>query len=434
MTRKVKYITIATVLAIVTALTSLICGLLYIENSRAETLTRLESEYKNNLYTLSESVNTAQTNLAKIMVSASNGESGMLSAQNHRAAAQASSALSALPVSREKTEGALKFLNQLSDWSYSMTTAALKGKDLAKYREQAEELLTAVTRLKIKIDDVLVRVSDSTIVKNISDSLSFSFDAGEEQIEPYEEYPSLIYDGPYSDAEQKQSFTKLDFLKEISESQAKQVVEKYGFTSPEKYGEGDEPRSYIFSCRYEGKEAMVTVSRKGGIILLADVFVDTENESPQERFAIEAAQKFASKFGYESVTPVWYNESGGEAVINFARKEGGVICYTDLVKIKVTASGEFSGIEATGYCGAHDKKQLTPVLTATEATAKVSPLLTVKNVRLVVIPDGHSERLCFEVVAVYKGATYFVYIDATDGSEAEILQTVELPGQGKMVV
>lgn len=75
-----------------------------------------------------EGINTVESNLAKIMVSASDAESGILAAQNHRAASEALDSLGRLPIKRENTVKTVKFLNQLEDWSYSLTAAALRGK------------------------------------------------------------------------------------------------------------------------------------------------------------------------------------------------------------------------------------------------------------------------------------------------------------------
>lgn len=56
-----------------------------------------------------EGINTVESNLAKIMVSASDAESGILAAQNHRAASEALDSLGRLPIKRENTVKQLNF-------------------------------------------------------------------------------------------------------------------------------------------------------------------------------------------------------------------------------------------------------------------------------------------------------------------------------------
>lgn len=435
MTRRGKYVTVAVSLAAVVLIASLLTGLFYIKKNHSKTLTELESGYQSNFYAMREGINTVESNIAKIMVSASDAESGILAAQNHRAASEALDSLGRLPIKRENTVKTVKFLNQLEDWSYSLTAAALRGKDLTEYRAQAENLLAAATQLKERIDNILAKVKeDFLIINHVGDSELLSFDFKEKDSEPDDEYPSLIYDGPYSDAEQKKSFGALESLKEIGADEAKKAAIDYGFLDPTIIGEGDEPQSFIFSCNYDGKDAFVEISKKGGLILLANVLTDKDMSDIDENFAIKKASEYARKLGYASFVPVWYNQVDGEAVVNFAGMESGVICYTNLIKVKVNSAGEFGGVEATGYSRTHEESELKPVLTASEAVSRTSPILTVKNVRLALIPDGRTERLCYEVTASYKGATYFVYIDANDGEEAEIMQTVDLPGQGRMVI
>lgn len=132
-----------------------------------------------------EGINTVESNLAKIMVSASDAESGILAAQNHRAASEALDSLGRLPIKRENTVKTVKFLNQLEDWSYSLTAAALRGKDLTEYRAQAENLLAAATQLKERIDNILAKVKeDFLIINHVGDSELLSFDFKEKTVNP----------------------------------------------------------------------------------------------------------------------------------------------------------------------------------------------------------------------------------------------------------
>ena len=63
----------------------------------------------------------------------------------------------------------------------------------------------------------------------------------------------------------------------------------------------------------------------------------------------------------------------------------------------------------------------------------VSPRLSVEHIRLALIPDGSSERLCYEISSEYDGLDYFVYIDAVSGAQADILRVIDTY-QGKQVI
>ena len=59
--------------------------------------------------------------------------------------------------------------------------------------------------------------------------------------------------------------------------------------------------------------------------------------------------------------------------------------------------------------------------------------LSVQHIRLALIPDGSAERLCYEISAEYDGMDYFVYIDAKDGKQADILRVIDTV-YGKQVI
>ena len=132
---------------------------------------------------------------------------------------------------------------------------------------------------------------------------------------------------------------------------------------------------------------------------------------------------------------MWYNEVGGEAIINLAPIVRGVVYYPDLVKIKLSV-GDYKllGVEACAYCTNH-RDRTHPEVVMTEASAKscASKRLTVTNVRLAIIPFGNSERFCYQLSATYKGLDYFVYLDAVTGEQVRVLRVID-GGQGKEVV
>ena len=49
------------------------------------------------------------------------------------------------------------------------------------------------------------------------------------------------------------------------------------------------------------------------------------------------------------------------------------------------------------------------------------------------IPDGDSERFCYEVYGSYKGLDYFIYLDAHTGAQADVLRVID-SNQGSMIM
>ena len=56
-----------------------------------------------------------------------------------------------------------------------------------------------------------------------------------------------------------------------------------------------------------------------------------------------------------------------------------------------------------------------------------------EKVSLAVIPDGETEKFCYEVYGSYKGLDYFVYVDAENGAQVDVLRVID-SGQGSMIM
>ncbi|MBR2970229.1 MAG: germination protein YpeB [Clostridia bacterium] len=411
-------------------------GLFYIREDHKTTLMKLEGSYQSSFYELSEGVSSIESNLCKMMVSTSDTESALLAAENYRNAVSALNGLSGLPLDREDTVGTAKFLNQVGDWSLSMSKAVSRGKDISSYRNQLEDVYIHIAQLNSRITDMIALIKDDfLVINNASKEKLSNFDYNESSVDPSAEYPELIYDGPFSDAAKKDSFGELMTLPEISEEQAVETLKSAieGISDIEKCGVGDEPPCYMFTAKIDETNVFACVSVNGGKILS----VNTDRAVTVANFTqdgvIRLSKEIASMLGYDGLTEVWYNEIDGVATVNLVPLTDGVICYTDLVKVKVGLDGRFIGFEATGYCKSHHSRDLSPTIDALTAAECVSDSLEIVNVRLALVPRDENEVLCYEVAATYKGLRYFVYVDARDGSEVEILRVTEQGGQGELV-
>ena len=49
------------------------------------------------------------------------------------------------------------------------------------------------------------------------------------------------------------------------------------------------------------------------------------------------------------------------------------------------------------------------------------------------IPYKETERFCYEIYGSYKGLDYFVYIDAENGEQADVLRVIDSE-QGSMIM
>ena len=127
----------------------------------------------------------------------------------------------------------------------------------------------------------------------------------------------------------------------------------------------------------------------------------------------------------------------GQAVINYAAVQDGVLLYPDLVKVGILLDGSkrVVGVDARNYIMAHQDRTLSAVnLSADEARDIINPSLTVAGERLTLIPwEDMTERLCYEFTIRKDNSNYLVYIDAVNGEEAEILKIIDT-NEGSLVM
>ncbi len=414
----------------------LLFGLFYIRNEHEKDLMKLESSYQSSFYELSEGVTTIESNLCKMMVSVSDTESAILAAENYHSAQSALRGLANLPLDRESTKSTAKFLNQVGDWSMSMSKAVALGSDITAYREQIEDIYVHTAQLNSRITDMIALIKDDyLVINNLDKEKLCNFDYNEKSVDPSAEYPELIYDGPYSDAKKKDSFGELETLDKITEVDAvKILLDTFeGIRDIGSCGKGSEPECFMFTAKLGGDNFFAAISERGGKILT----VNTDKRVTVARYdrngVIRIAKEHSKRLGYDNLTPVWYNEIDGIATVNLVVETDGVICYTDLVKVKVGLDGQFLGFEATGYCKCHKDRDLAPTMSARAAAQCVSDKLKITDIRLALVPKDEKEVLCYEVAATFKGLRYFVYVDAHDGSEVEIMRVTEQGGQGQMI-
>lgn len=318
-----------------------------------------------------------------------------------------------------------------------MSKAVANGKDISSYRDQVEDVYVYTAQLNSRITDMIALIKDDyLIINNVGKEKLSNFDYSEKSVDPSAEYPKLIYDGPFSDAAQKEdSFGELSSLPKISETDATKVLidSLEGVTQIAPCGKGYQPECYMFTAKLDGANVFAAISVNGGKILTINTDKTPSVAKYNEYGVIRLSKIFAAKLGYKDLTEVWYNEVDGIATVNLVPEVDGVICYTDLVKVKVGLDGKFIGFEATGYCKCHKERSMTPTMNAAAAAQCVSDRLKITNIRLALVPKDGQEVLCYEVAATFKGLRYFVYVDANNGNEVEIMRVTEQGGQGKLV-
>ena len=245
-------------------------------------------------------------------------------------------------------------------------------------------------------------------------------------------YPSMIYDGAFSDARRTGTPRGLNAT-QVDQQMAVEIArsfideERVKTAVPGVSAGGVLPCHGVTLTLRDGLVLNAEVTRQGGQML----WIMPENAAFSASLTLDEctqkAQTFLQRHGYATMEPSYYQVYDGLAVIHFAALQNGVLLYPDQLKLQIRMdTGEVVGLEANQYLMNHTQRaNLKPTLTQEQALERVSSQLAVEGVRLCVIPEGDGERLCYEVKGVYQQQTYMVYIDANTGEEANVLMMVD---------
>ena len=203
---KKNYIAVAIVLVI--AVVGAIIYYAYQETRKYVTA----SENKNNMafFELVDYVQNVETYLAKAMISTTPEHGAETLTNVWREASIAQSCLSQLPISSHELESTSKFLNQVSDYSYTLSRKNIEGKSLSEEDlKNIKELHTYSVELENTLNQLSTDLNNGRIKwKELEDKGTQAFATQVSSItadsftsleENFHEYSGLIYDGAFSD-------------------------------------------------------------------------------------------------------------------------------------------------------------------------------------------------------------------------------------------
>lgn len=403
-----------------------------------------KNKYNMAFFELVDYMENVETYLAKSLITKEASSSSSNLTQVWREANLAGSYLSQIPVSTEGLSNTQKFLNQTSEYTYSLFKKNIKGEDLT---DEELEKLNELHDYSIEVKNVLNQLSadlnaerlnwdeldyssSSMFSKEVSNISKDGFDAIESN---FEEYDGLIYDGAYSEHmtnEDKKGLTG----NEIDEEKAKAIVtdfvgsNKIKTINSEGLAENGTIECYSFTVILNDNESnvmTVAISKKGGHIVFSDYNRNVEEEIISDDKADELAQEFLKSKGFANLEKTYYTKQGGIITINYAYEQDDVIVYPDLIKIKVALdNGDILGIETTGYLNNHQTRNIDKknIITSEEAKKNINKSLEISSERLAIIPtEFKTEIFCWEVKGKIDDREFLVYVNAKTGVIEDIL-------------
>ena len=435
---------------------SVICVLLIIVGILGAILYKKQREYRQaseNSYNMAffelvDYVQNVETYLAKSLIS-STPEHGAETLTNlWREANLAQAYLSRLPIESQELASTEKFLNQVSDYSYSLSRKNIYDekltqddlnnlKELHTYSVDLENTLNQLSEDlnngRFKWGELTEKgtVAFAQEVDNISKE---SFSNLEEN---FHEYAGLIYDGAYSEhltSSEPKGLTGDD----IDENKAKEIAENFVGKNNIKetnnlgYSENATIPAYDFSItNNEDLNINISVSKKGGHIVYMNTNREVNTEIISQEEANQKGKDFLTSKGFPNMKETYFLKQEGIVTINYAYMQDNVIMYPDLIKVKVALdNGEILGIETTGYLNNHiENRDISNIkITEEEAKKDLNTDLEIVSSGLAVIPtEWKSEILCYEFKGKVEDREFLVYINTENGREEDILIITNTP-------
>ena len=406
-----------------------------------------ENSYNLAFYELVGYVQNVEAYLAKSIISSTPKKSADTLTNLWREANLAQSYLSRLPIESQELENTAKFLNQVSDYSYSLSRKNINDeqlseddfKNLKDLHSYSIELENTLNQLSADLNEGRLSWGELTNKGNVAfaqqvDNISKeSFSNLEEN---FHEYTGLIYDGAFSEhltGVEKKGLTGDD----IDENEAKEKIEEFigkqniKETNSLGFSENATIPVYDFSVNTnDEKNINISISKKGGHVVAMNVNRDVNVEAITEDEANKKGKDFLNSKGFGNMKETYYLKQEGIVTVNYAYVQDNVVIYPDLIKVKIALdNGDIMGIETTGYLNNHEERDISNIkITKEKAKEKLNKNLEIQSEGLAIIPTNwKTEILCYEFKGKIDNREFLVYINAENGKEEDILIITNTP-------
>ncbi len=423
-------------LAILTALVLMMSAyILYTNKTKAKATD--SSSVQQAFSELVDYVDSIDATLGKIVVSSGAESVSSLARKLYSEAALAKADLPSIPLSGLASANTSKFFSQLGDYVSFISKKLARGDKLSDDDVQGLSTLSTYSKkLKTTYDGLKDRLySGDLTVENMNKVLAQELpeptgDVPESQ-DMFSDYPSLIYDGPYSDhiTQMSPEMTKDAEIVDMTQAAeiASEFVAQYDIAAAEFVNEceGKLPTyGFRIPVNDRGGYAYVTVSKSGGYVVSY-----MNNKVPKHTNitladGVKGAQTFLKDNGIHNMRESFYQKQDNILTVNFAYTDGEYTCYPDLIKVEVALdNGEIIGFNQAGYLFNHKQRQLPQEIADIDAiTEAINPAAEIASVSKAIIPTPYkSELFCYEVTIKHNDETYLLYYNVETGEQEDVL-------------
>ena len=442
--RKRYYIFLIIVLAIVT-----LCSGIYLLNLKERYVNLTENHYNEAFTNLVNYMNNIESFLAKLQISKSSNIATENLVQIWKEANLASENVSKIPNSEDDLENISKFLNQVSDYSYSLSKKTIDGNDLTEedleniknIHNMSKDIGEALNQMTEEINNGTIKWSDfeekSTEYAQSVDSFNIFTNIDSN----LKEYEGLIYDGAYSDhvsKENKKGLTGNDISEEDAKGRIRGFFKDRNIEEINSNGLVDnaEIPYYNFDVSFYGdtRKINISLSKKGGHVIEFNSSME-ESLNNKNLLSVQDAKikgkEFLETHGFSSMKETYYMNQNNILTINYAYSDNGIVCYPDLVKVKISLEdGSILGLEAYGYLNSHyEREYVEKKITIEEAKEKLNPDIEIISQGEAIIPtEWKTEIYVYEFKGKIDDLEFLVYINVQTGKEEDVLLILETEG------
>ena len=428
-----QVVAVVVVFAILVGL--LTVGFVTTTNNLANVSGSLESAYQRNFFELTSDVNDIEVTLSKALISNDKEQQRKLFYKLYEQCNVAQNSLSRLPLKHESINQTTRFVNQMGGFSYYLFDKLNNGESVSEQDYKSlQELYTLCVKVQQIVNEYAYQIQNNySILKDINMKDSKFKSTFTSMQETGRDYPTLIYDGPFSDSvinKEVKGLTGEDYNLEQVNNMLEELFKGYNVKRIDYKEETQGTIStYNFNMTLEnGHEYYLQVAKKGGIIITISGYQKSINDNLSLLECETKAEEFAKMLELKDLKAVWSTKINNVAYVNLTTVTNDTIIYPEMIKVKINCdSGEIIGWDARSY--AYNKQERTntrPTKTASEARQKVSSLLTIETEKKALIPlDYNREVLCYEFKCTYNNYTYYVYINADTLKEENVLRIID---------
>ncbi len=391
-----------------------------------------EARNQRTINELCESIDSITADLQKCLY-ASSGD--MLREQGTRLCREATAAkesLGQLANETADTEEIYRFLSQVGNYVIALSGSNnVSEKDAESLRalcDYSASLNNELTNLLSDYSDGTVSFSvkrDTLTPKNVTLPDDF-YKRMKDTAQTVTDYPTLLYDGPFSDSVSKGDYSLLKNKNQITRDEAKQKVAKITGLSPAAFREEEDIDGDIGLYCFSSKDIYITVTKKGGLVhsFIQDSAAGEATITPEE--AVNRGLIYLRRLGYKNMKESYYSVYDGICTINYAYVQNGVICYSDLIKVSISLDkGEPVALDTSAWLSNHRVRSLRKEqVSIEEARDSLAECLTVLSEGKALIPtDSGKEVLCYEFHCKdsLSDSEVLVYVDCLTGKEQDIM-------------